>query len=159
MGCFNYLRLQKNYQCFHWSGTKCNSQTLQNKFLYSGNSDDLKKSKCHFPLIDTCPEHPEFPMPDGVRLSKNDIVSLCTSGLMSPYRAIKMYANVFCHICNGEYYSSFLFCRKLPEYNTKGANSKGFTALIDTNFIDELNDNSIVKEETIPEACFLDNVR
>jgi hypothetical protein len=83
-------------------------------FLYSGNSDDLKKPKCHFPLIDTCPEYPEFQMPDGVRLSKNDIVSLCTSGLMSPYRAIKMYANVFCHFVMAKATVVFLFCLKLP---------------------------------------------
>jgi hypothetical protein len=129
------------------------------RFLFSGKSDDLKRLQCHFPLFGTCPESLAFQIPKGTSLSKNDIISLCTSGLEAPYRAVKMYANVFCHICNGEYFRNMLFCHKLLEDESpKSAKTKGFTALIDGSFIDELNDKRIVKEQAILKACFLDNV-
>jgi hypothetical protein len=126
-------------------------------FHYPGDIGDLKRSKCYSSLIGTCPESLEFQMPEGTSLSRNDIVSLCTSGLMSPYTAIKMYANVFCHICNDERFDKFLLCRKISDGGLKGVKSKGFTALIDSDFIDKLNDNNIVKEEVLPRACSLDD--
>jgi hypothetical protein len=128
-------------------------------FYYSGNIDDLKISKCYSSLIDTCPESLEFQTPEGTNLSKSEIVSLCTSGLMSPFQDRKMYANVFCFICNGEYFSKSLVCRKISDGGFKGVKSKGFTALIDSDLINTLNDNHNVKEVSLPKACSLnDNV-
>jgi hypothetical protein len=127
-------------------------------FFYPGDIGDLKRSKCYFPLIDICPESPEFQIPEGTGLSRNDIVTLCTSGLVSPYHATKMFVNVFCHICNAEHFNKYLFCRKISDGGLKGVKSKGFTALIDSRFLDEMNDYNNKKEEYFAKACSSDGV-
>jgi hypothetical protein len=77
---------------------------------------------------------------------------------MSPYPITKMYANVFCHICNAEDFSRNVFCGKNTDEGLKGVNTKGFTALIDQSFIYEQHESKIVKEENIKCLCSLHDV-
>ena len=127
-------------------------------FVYPGDQNDLQNLNCSTPLIDTCPEPPEFQMPQGTSLSKNEIVKLCTSGFVSPYQAEKLYANVFCHICNNESFSIDLKCEENSKSNGNNGGI-GFTALFDASFMAKISRNNVVKQDTIPRACYLKNVR
>ncbi|XP_060594596.1 uncharacterized protein LOC132748948 [Ruditapes philippinarum] len=73
-------------------------------FKYPGNIFDLKSERCYTNLISTCANE-KFAIPGNINLTMSQIRQACTSGLVSPYRATDMYANVFCHICNGNRYS------------------------------------------------------
>jgi hypothetical protein len=124
-------------------------------FMYPGNLDDIESAKCYSPLIDTCPVSSEFQIPKGTNLSKSDIISLCTSGLVSPYQHMKMYANVFCHICNAENFSHRLVCRK-SDGSIRGITTKGFVAILNDDYIAENNDINLIKEAPkVPLSCSL----
>jgi hypothetical protein len=125
-------------------------------FIYPGDYDDLQTSKCDLPFIDKCPQDPNFQMPEWTSLSKRDIVILCESGLVAPYRVEKKYANVFCHICNAEGFSSF--CEKKSDGRSDGIISKGFTALIDDGLITRTNGNYQTKAGAVPRVCAFEEV-
>jgi hypothetical protein len=114
-------------------------------FMYPGDLDDIESAKCYLPLIDTCPVSSEFQIPEGSNLSKSDITSLCTSGLVSPYQHTKMYANIFCHICNAEYFSHRLVCGK-SDVSISRITTKGFVAILNKDYIAENNDINLIKE-------------
>ena len=129
-------------------------------FVYPDDPNDLQFSKCYVPLIDTCPESPEFQIPRDTNLSKNEIVTLCTSGLVSPYQARKMYANVFCHICNSERFSKDVTCNKKYDWNSRDKYT-GFIALLDTGFLNQMKSSNRMKEEGLVDvrrACSLEDV-
>jgi hypothetical protein len=73
-------------------------------FKYPGDVFDLKSERCFTKLIRTC-KNKKFAIPEKMNLTRSQIRQACTSGLVSPYRATDMYANVFCYICNGNIYS------------------------------------------------------
>ncbi|XP_045167744.2 uncharacterized protein LOC123531030 [Mercenaria mercenaria] len=75
-------------------------QNCQLEFNYPGDNTDLRSETCFTDLISTCLET-KFEIPRTLPLSRAEIRAACTSGLVSPYRKNDMYANVFCHICNG----------------------------------------------------------
>lgn len=65
-----------------------------------------RSSLCFKGLIDTCPEK-EFDMPRNIDMNHSEIINACTSGFLSPYLYIDMFANIFCHICNNHPLLSF----------------------------------------------------
>jgi hypothetical protein len=68
---------------------------------------------------------------------------------------MKMYANVFCHICNAEYFSHRLECRK-SDVSIRGITTKGFVAILNNDYIAEKNDLNLIKEAPkVPSACSL----
>jgi hypothetical protein len=72
-----------------------------------------------------------------------------------------MYANVFCHICNGEYFFRDIFCPKYGEdfiFAGKSGIGEGFIALIDVNFIAVTSDRHHSKVKELPTACAIKNV-
>ncbi|XP_060600365.1 uncharacterized protein LOC132753843 [Ruditapes philippinarum] len=141
------------------SGTEQDSfyESCQINFIFPGTYDDLQPLKCYTNLIDTCPESHDFQVPVGINVSKDDIRTLCTkSGMVSPYRLLKMYANVFCHICNGEDFIHNIFCPKYGEdfiFGGKSGIGEGFIALIDGNFIAVTSDRHHSKVKELPTAC------
>lgn len=124
-------------------------------FIFPGNYDVLQHLKCYINLIDTCSESHDFVVPEGTNVSKSDIRTLCTnSTIVSPYRATKMYANVFCHICNAETFSRNNFCFKFKSgLGVKVENTGGFTALIDDSIITEKRETGNIKNRDLPIAC------
>ncbi|XP_060600362.1 uncharacterized protein LOC132753840 [Ruditapes philippinarum] len=145
------------------TGTEQDSfyESCQIHFIFPGTYDVLQPLKCYTNLIDTCPESQDFQVPVGINVSKDDIRTLCTkSGMVSPYRPRKMYANVFCHICNGEYFFRDIFCPKYGEdfiFGGKSGIGEGFIALIDGNFIAVTSDRHHSKVKELPTACAIKN--
>jgi hypothetical protein len=137
-------------------------ESCQIHFIFPGTYDVLQPLKCYTNLIDTCPESQDFQVPAGINVSKDDIRTLCTkSGMVSPYRHLEMYANVFCHICNGEYFYRQIFCQKYGEDFILGGKSgfgEGFIALIDSGFIAVTSDIHHSKVKELPTACAIKDV-
>ncbi|XP_060565326.1 uncharacterized protein LOC132724473 [Ruditapes philippinarum] len=75
-------------------------ETCQKQFFPPEDIAIQRKSLCYNSLIDTC-SFPAFLLPKTVHMSASEIVDACTSGFVSPYRRFDMFANIFCHICNG----------------------------------------------------------
>jgi hypothetical protein len=136
--------------------TESITENCQIYFTFPGNYDVIKPLKCYINLIDTCSEWQDFRVPEGANISKDDIVTLCSkSGLLSPYRATRMYANVFCHICNEPFFRKYV-CNKYAKDLEEGKSllgSDGFTALIDHNFITGRGDANNGRKHVVPAVC------
>jgi hypothetical protein len=93
-----------------------------------------RSSVCFNDLIDTC-SGDVFRIPDSIPMNKTEVKSACTSGFLSPYRTVNMYANVFCHICNGQSKAIPFKCRNqyISENMKFGINS--ISGLIDYNYL------------------------
>jgi hypothetical protein len=130
------------------------------EFIFPGSNEVLQHLICYHNLIDTCSESHDFQVPTGTNVSKDDIRTLCTkSGFVSPYRARKMYANVFCHICNEVSYFRDNHCRKFTEGQIgKMGSGKGFVALIDDKFIAASRNTDNGRKNDLPTACSIKNV-
>jgi hypothetical protein len=125
-------------------------------FTFPGDYDVLKPLKCYINLIDTCSESQDFEIPEGTNVSKDDIRTLCSkSGFISPYRATRMYANVFCHICNEAVFIRHRLCDKYAEDQAikSGREDGAFTALIDYNFITRRGDDKNSRKQKLPTVC------
>jgi hypothetical protein len=117
--------------------------------------------QCFEDVIKTCPEQNEFEIPKASNVSKEIIVTLCESGLLSPYRSQKRYANVFCYICNGEAFTNKNLCSGDVKQNIFSSGNTvsmkygrlSFVGLIDQSFIN--NGKSTDKREagSIKQAC------
>jgi hypothetical protein len=122
---------------------------------FPGDYDDLKPLKCYNNLVDTCSESQNFQVPEGMNVSRDDIVTLCTkSGFLSHFRqSFRLYANVFCHICNEIFYRN-KFCKIYAEDESKTPLENGvFTALIDFNFITGRRHDDNGKKHVLPTVC------
>jgi hypothetical protein len=132
------------------------TENCQIYFIFPGNYDVIKPLKCYINIIDTCSDSYDFQAPDGTDVSKDDIVTLCSkSGLLSPYRALtRLYANVFCHICNEAFFRR-RFCTKYTEGNEIKSGSKDgvFTALIDYMFLTGRGDANNGRKHISPTVC------
>jgi hypothetical protein len=132
------------------------TENCQIFFIFPGDYDVLKPLKCYTNLIDTCSESHDFQIPEGTNVSKDDIRTLCTkSGFLSPYRLTRMYANVFCHICN-EAFTRHSFCKKYTVYQEDEnglGDGGGFTALIDFKFITGRGDANNGRKHVLPRVC------
>jgi hypothetical protein len=135
------------------------TEKCQIYFFFPGNYDVIKPFKCYINLIDNCSESHDFQVPVGTNASKDDIVTLCTkSGFISPYRAKRMYANVFCHICNEPSFFRKKVCNKYAEVFKEGRSIfsyGGFTALIDSNFITGKGDANDDRKHALPSVCLV----
>jgi hypothetical protein len=128
------------------------TENCQIYFTFPGDYDVIKPLKCYITLIDTCSKSHDFQVPEGANVSNDDIVTLCSkSGFLSPYRATRMYANIFCHICNEPFFRKKV-CNKYAEvYEKKGIlNDGGFSALIDSNFITGRRDANNGRKHVLP---------
>jgi hypothetical protein len=83
-----------------------------------------RSSVCFNDLIDTC-SGDVFNIPESIPMNKTEVKNACTSGFLSPYRTDNMYANIFCHICNGHLKASPFKCRDHSQniFKTFGGNS------------------------------------
>jgi hypothetical protein len=91
--------------------TKSVPESCKINFVFPEDVGILQPLKCYTNLIDTCSKSTDFQVPKGINASKDDIRTLCSnSDIISPFRATKLYANVFCHICSGEWYSRTRTC-------------------------------------------------
>jgi hypothetical protein len=127
-------------------------------FIFPGDINVLQPLICYKNLINTCSESDYFRVPEGINVSKDDIRKLCTnSGIVSPYRVKSMYANVFCHICNGEFFHQKTKCTKYTGsmFSKIKLVPQGFTALIDVRFI---TGTRLVGRDKVPIACSYNNV-
>lgn len=121
------------------------------EFVYGGNIEELDPLKCFDDFIDTCLME-DFNIPDSLEINKHDVISMCESGVMSPYRVIKNYANVFCFICDDNSFTTECEINQDSKYiNARG---RGFLGLIDDKFIKE---DKISREE-YPLVCSKRNV-
>jgi hypothetical protein len=120
----------------------------------------LQPLKCYTNLIDTCSQSTDFQVPEGINASKDDIRLLCrNSGIISPFRATKLYANVFCHICSGDWYFRIKTCNiQIGDTPVKSETVQGFKALIDGNFISEINNTPKEREQVLHSACSVNSV-
>jgi hypothetical protein len=114
--------------------------------------ENIQMFRCFEPLIKSCPKPSKFEIPEAVNLSKENIVSFCESGLVSPFRVKKVYANVFCHICNGEGFTKNYVCKSPVDskYDTALSGKYGrlaFVGLIDQRFIE--NGKSTLKRTKV----------
>jgi hypothetical protein len=135
-------------------------ESCQINFIFPGESNVLHPFKCYINLIDTCSGINDFQLPEGINVLKDDVRSLCAnSGIVSPYRANKLYANVFCHICSAETFYRQGFCTKYDvtnhDFNQKGEFGN-FEALLDNIYITTSKDTK--KEVFPPLACSSKNV-
>lgn len=125
------------------------------RFFFPGDFFVIQHFKCYINLIDTCSESHDFEVPEGTNVSKEEIRTLCkSSDFVSPYRSNNMYANVFCHICNGEEFVRHFFCQKYYGIlDGKGGKKGGFIALIDDKFITQTRDTDDTKNKVLSIAC------
>lgn len=97
----------------HWSNS------CEVHFLYPGDYAEIESLICFEDLITTCPPI-SFVIPTQLQpMSKKEIRAACRSGLISPYRIVNLYANVFCYICNGNTFSPTSFCEVKTNYLQK----------------------------------------
>jgi hypothetical protein len=76
---------------------------------------NLKSLKCYMDVVDTCPVSELIIIPEKINLSAEEIIDACSSGLLSPFREGKLYANVFCFIYYNPYmYGQDMFCKRVP---------------------------------------------
>ncbi|XP_053373949.1 uncharacterized protein LOC128546710 [Mercenaria mercenaria] len=125
-------------------------------FTYRGDINDLKSHKCYKELVNVCLASKSFHLTYDIGFSKEEVISACTSGLVSPYRKAKMYANIFCYICNAEPFIKDISCKKITF--ERGHGSNGFTGLIDTNFITNDREDMLAKAKKVPKACEINDV-
>lgn len=122
------------------------------KFVYPGKSSELTQEICFEDLISTCKET-DFEIPEGLSLSRQDIRTACTSGLVSPYRYENMYANVFCHICNGKTVRSNYKCTSYQDF--RGFKEGSLSGLLDGIFL--WNNKKEPSIKSSPRACISGN--
>ncbi|XP_053373383.1 uncharacterized protein LOC123532467 [Mercenaria mercenaria] len=127
------------------------------RFIFPGHFENMHPFKCFLSLIDTCPESSEFEIPESSGLSRENIMHLCTSGFVSPYRQLKLYANVFCHICNAEFFIKEMFCKKIQDDGRKRIFKGGFAGLIDGDFINNGRLDNLGEATDVPVACGIVN--
>jgi hypothetical protein len=122
-------------------------------FRYPGDISDLKYERCFMDLINTC-KNKEFTVPKRMNLTSSQIREACTSGLVSPYRARNMYANVFCYMCNGYQYSETETCF-IDVDGIRGFTGSLITILLNGRSVAEnirrIKEAKIVKR--LPRAC------
>jgi hypothetical protein len=118
--------------------------TCQKKFFTPNGIAIKKASLCYNSLIDTCSSS-TFSVPMTLNRSQSEIVDACTSGFVSPYRQTDMFANIFCHICNGDVVIPDVEC-----YNPLSDidRSSGYiTGLIDYNYLQSLSRKQGVRND------------
>lgn len=131
------------------------SEVCDVNFFFPGDLSVLQHLHCYTGLIDTCPESYDFQVPEGTNVSKEEIRKLCeSSGILSPYRARKIYANVFCHICNEAFFHG-RSCSKddTNDYGARVGHPGEFIALIDGEFMRKRRDAPRIIEQMPPLAC------
>jgi hypothetical protein len=138
-----------------WLDTSSVPENCKINFIFPRDLDILYPFRCYINLTDTCPNSKDFQVPEGTNVSKDEIKALCSnSGIRSPYRGRKLYANVFCSICNEETFSRADTCDKLSTSAGKSGGSRRFIALIDQKFITERSDDSSrLRGQVLPLAC------
>jgi hypothetical protein len=94
-------------------------------------------------VVDTCPVSELIIIPEKINLSAEEIIVACSSGLLSPFRKGKMYANAFCFICNNPYmYGQDMRCKSVtPNIILQGGGEYG------TSFYGLIDPYSFLKEE------------
>jgi hypothetical protein len=125
-------------------------------FIHPTKITDMKALKCYTSLIHTCSDT-DFLPPDCTGLSRMDIIMMCESGFMSPFRDNKLYANVFYYICNIKFLIETLYCNITLLNDRIEIGALGFFGLIDSKFIDP-NNGKFVHGENPPMACDSKNV-
>lgn len=104
-------------------------------FSYDGDTEDIRSHQCYTDLVDKC-NNTDFQVPGRIEATKEEVTEACNSGLLSPFRHITMFSNVFCLICNVQYFPGY---EKCPVYTDERSRTQrgGFIGLIDDNFITE----------------------
>jgi hypothetical protein len=96
---------------------------------------NIKSQKCYMDVVDTCPVLEMIIVPQNMNLSAEEMIDACLSGLLSPVRKEKIYANIFCFICNNpSMYGQDMICESVsPDINLNGRGEYGtsFYGLID----------------------------
>ena len=95
-----------------------------------------RSSFCFNNLIDTCSDD-VFKIPNEINMNHSEVINACTSGFISPYRVVDMYANIFCHICNGYHKAASYKCRILS-YSSGGRFLNKISGLIDSSYLKNL---------------------
>ncbi|XP_045173698.2 uncharacterized protein LOC123535201 [Mercenaria mercenaria] len=122
-------------------------------FVYRGNIEDIKSLKCYTDVITTCLDS-HFKIPDEAYASEEDIIEMCTSGLVSPFKSdFKIFANVFCFICNNHYFRKEMECPDIDYNAGRGPKSRGLQALLDGNFMTKGWKESTRETGVFPVAC------
>ncbi|XP_045173157.2 uncharacterized protein LOC123534797 [Mercenaria mercenaria] len=141
------LRLDSNYI----------PEECEVNFVYRGNIEDIKSLKCYTDVITTCLDS-HFKIPDEAYASEEGIIEMCTSGLVSPFKAgMKIFANVFCYICNNHYFRKETECPDNAYNAGRGPKSRGLFALIDGNFMSKGWKETIRETGEFPVACSIND--
>jgi hypothetical protein len=124
------------------------------------NDEKIQKLKCFDDVIDDCSNSAMMSTANVANFSAEEIIAACTNGFLSPYRQQKMYANVFCHICNGENYKQEGLCPNMRSIHSArgGFTTKNIVALIDMDFLLTKRLTSKSPGTSIRKACRGDNV-
>ena len=118
------------------------------EFKYPGDTKDLQMHKCFNEEITMCQASFTFRTVANTNIISEKIFT-CDNAPQASSFVKKMYANVFCHVCES------LQC---SEHDKFRRSSSTYSILIDVNFISEVNKNDLKKDAT-PMACSVVNVR
>jgi hypothetical protein len=127
------------------------------KQFYAPNDIAIQTSSlCFNNLIDTCPVM-NFPIPMYLDMRPSDVIFACTSGFVSPYRQQDMFANIFCHICNGFMLNTKVECRNLLS-SSIGKTGLDIFGLIDYRYLPSLSrDQGVRSDSTMAKMACLEN--
>jgi hypothetical protein len=136
-----------------WSNTNSIPEGCIVHFIYRGRTEDISHLKCYTDLIDTCPDDDFNISSFEISLQKENVIEMCTSGLVSPFKTINMYANVFCHICNEGFYDDIYFCEVHDGNVLRAFDDRSFLGLIDGIFLTENNNERKTESQSHPIIC------
>lgn len=120
-------------------------------FNFPGLEKDVESEICFEDAISTC--HPNFEFYENSTISALEIVTLCKSGLYSPFRHYDVYLNVFCFLCNQNYLDIEIACDEDPDI--RGISSEIFSYILRPDIVDTIG-NDVIKINP-PLACRLDS--
>jgi hypothetical protein len=125
-------------------------------FFYPGDYSDINFLVCFENLISTCLQIPFEIPPQLQQFSRKEIRKACKSGLVSPFRISKMYANIFCYICNARTFQSTLQCSN-PERNSRGGVFGNFIALFDIRKLVKTSEENTFEKPIVKQAYYMDD--
>jgi hypothetical protein len=136
-----------------WPNTNSIPEGCIVHFIYRGSTEDISHLKCYTNLIDTCPDDDFNISSFEINLEKENVIEMCTSGLVSPFKSINMYANVFCHICNEGLYDDIYFCEVHDGTVLRAFDDRSFLGLVDGIFLTENSNEKKTESQNHPIIC------
>ncbi|XP_053374305.1 uncharacterized protein LOC123532922 [Mercenaria mercenaria] len=154
------MLLEPNDYVYRVVNSDFNYKNCHISFIFKGSMEEIKHLQCHRDVTDVCPDFGLFQITDDIGFSEKEIIEGCTSGLVSPYRMEKMYANVFCHICNKERFRMNVTCPVISSaLALRGPLTTSFSGIIDAEiFLKKSRTNVDVIKPKTPIACSKQNV-